>query len=180
MDDGYQDGAIEKLGSHKPWGIYRGGKYSIYEGGTRTPFIVSWPGRIKPGVSNKMVCTIDLATSLSHLVGQEISNQAFPDSLNVMPALLGRKNAPGRDHLVQQPNKGPTLALRVGDWKVLSYADAKPKKHLTYSKGPGKYELYHLKEDPSEKKNLAKSHPEKLEEMLARLEKIKSAGRTRN
>ncbi|MEE2641939.1 MAG: arylsulfatase [Planctomycetota bacterium] len=180
LDDGYQDGAIEKLGSHKPWGIYRGGKYSIYEGGTRTPFIVSWPGRIRPGVSNKMVCTIDLATSLSHLVGQEISNQAFPDSLNVMPALLGRKNAPGRDHLVQQPNKGPTLALRVGDWKVLSYADAKPKKHLTYSKGPGKYELYHLKEDPSEKKNLAKSHPEKLEEMLARLEKIKSAGRTRN
>ena len=180
LDDGYKDGAIEKLGTHKPAGIYRGGKYSIYEGGTRTPFIVSWPGQIKSGTSDKIVCTIDLATSLSELVGQKIEHSAFPDSINVLPALLGEKNAKGRDHLLQQPNRGPTLALRVGDWKVLSYDNAKPKKHLTYEKGPGKYELYNLKDDPSEAKNLAKTHPKKLKEMLARLEKVKADGRTRN
>lgn len=179
LDDGYQDGAIKKLGAHRPAGKFRGGKYSIYEGGTRTPFIVSWPGTVKPGTSSKVVCTIDLATSLSQLVGQDIDQEAFPDSLNVLPALLGQADAKGRDHLVQQPNRGPTLALRVGDWKVLSYENAKPKKHLTYEKGPGRFELYNLKEDPSEKNNLAKSHPEKLKEMLTQLLHITSRGRTR-
>jgi arylsulfatase A len=94
--------------------------------------------------------------------------------------LLGKPNSQGRDHLLQQPNKGPTLALRVGDWKVLSYANAKPKKHLTFEKGPGKYELYHLATDPQEKTNLATSNPAKLKELLSQLEKIKADGRTRN
>lgn len=179
LDDGYKDQAIEKLGNHRPSGKLRGGKYSIYEGGTRTPFLVSWPGTIKPGVSDKVVCTIDLCTSLSQLVGFSIPETAFPDSLDVLPALLGKPNARGRDHLIQQPNKGPTLALRVGNWKVLSYATDKPMKHLTYQKGPGKYELYNLAVDPGEKQNLAKKHPEKLREMLDRLDRIRQTGRTR-
>jgi arylsulfatase A len=132
LDDGYKDGAITKLGKHKPAGKYRGGKYSIYEGGTRTPFITCWPGKIQPGVSNKMVCTVDLAASMAALVGQKLSRDACPDSFNVLPSLLGKPNAKGRDHLIQQPNRGPTLALRMGDWKVLSYATAKPIKSLTY------------------------------------------------
>ncbi len=179
LDDGYQDGAIEKLGKHQPSGIYRGGKYSIYEGGTRTPFITHWPGKIKPGETDQIVCTVDLAASMAALTGQSLGQDACPDSFDVLGALLGDPGAAGRDHLVQQPNKGPTLALRIGDWKVLSYANAKPQKHLTFEKKAGKYELYHLAEDPSEKNNLAGKHPERLQEMLARLEKIKSDGRSR-
>ena len=179
LDDGYQDGAIEKLAKHKPSGIYRGGKYSIYEGGTRTPFITYWPNKIKPGESDKVVCTVDLASSMAALVDQAVPADACPDSFNVLPALLGQPDAKGRDHLLQQPNKGPTLALRVGDWKVLSYDNAKPKKHLTYEKKAGKYELYDLSKDPSEKNNLAKQNPKKLKEMLAQLEKIKKDGRSR-
>ncbi|NND96010.1 MAG: arylsulfatase [Pirellulaceae bacterium] len=179
LDDGYQDGAITKLGTHKPSGIYRGGKYSIYEGGTRTPFITTWPGTIKPGTSDKIVCTVDLAASMASLVGQELPESACVDSFDVLEALLGKPDAEGRDHLLQQPNKGPTLALRVGDWKVLSYENDKPKKHLTYEKGPGQFELYNLADDPSEENNLADEMPEKLEEMLAKLEKIKTDGRSR-
>ena len=179
LDDGYQDGAITKLGKHVPSGGFRGGKYSIYEGGTRTPFLTCWPGTIKPGMTDKMVCTVDLAASMAALVGQPLPSTACPDSFNVLPALLGKANAKGRDHLIQQPNKGPTLALRVGDWKVLSFANAKPMKHLTYEKGPGKYELYNLADDPYEKKNLVKQQPEKLQMMLKRLESIKAAGRSR-
>ena len=179
LDDGYQDGAIEKLAKHKPSGIYRGGKYSIYEGGTRTPFITYWPNEIKPGESDKVVCTVDLASSMAALVDQAVPADACPDSFNVLPALLGQRDAKGRDHVLQQPNKGPTLALRVGDWKVLSYDNAKPKKHLTYEKKAGKYELYDLSKDPSEKNNLAKQNPKKLKEMLAQLEKIKKDGRSR-
>ncbi|MCC9601248.1 arylsulfatase [Stieleria sp. JC731] len=179
LDDGYQDGAIEQLHEHQPSGIYRGGKYSIYEGGTRTPLITYWPGTIKPGESDKIVCTVDLPASLAALVDQPLPANACPDSFNVIDALLGKPNAEGRDHLLQQPNKGPTLALRVGDWKVLSYATAQAKKHLTYEKGPGKYELYNLANDPSEKDNLAESHPEKLKELLEKLESIKDAGHSR-
>jgi len=179
LDDGYHDGAITQLGKHVPSGGFRGGKYSIYEGGTRTPFVTCWPGTIKPGTTDKMVCTVDLAASMAALTGQSLSKNACPDSFNVLPALLGKTNAKGRDHLIQQPNKGPTLALRVGDWKVLSFANAKAMKHLTYEKGPGKYELYNLANDPHEKKNLVKQEPEKLKALLAQLEAIKKAGRSR-
>ena len=51
LDDGYKDDANEKLGAHKPAGPFRGGKYSLFEGGTRVPFIVRWPARVKPGNS---------------------------------------------------------------------------------------------------------------------------------
>ena len=165
--------------SPRPAGRFRGGKYSIYEGGTRTPFITCWPDTIAPGVSDKMVCTIDLAASMAALAGQPLPENACPDSFNVLPALLGNKAAKGRDHLLQQPNRGPTLALRVGNWKVLSYANARPIKALTYQKGPGRFELYDLAKDPGEKQNLAKQHPEKLKAMLERLEAIKRAGRSR-
>jgi arylsulfatase A-like enzyme len=55
VDDGYKDDAKEKLGDHKPAGPWRGGKYSILEGGTRVPFIVRWLGRVKPGVSDALI-----------------------------------------------------------------------------------------------------------------------------
>jgi arylsulfatase A len=175
LDDGYEDGAIEQLGSHRPAGPYRGGKYSIYEGGTRTPFITSWPGTIQPGTSDQVVCTIDLAASVASLTEHTLSPNACPDSVDVMDALLGKPTGEGRTELVQQPNRGPTLALRVGDWKVLSYANDKPIKALTYEKGPGKYELYNLARDPGEKRNLAAEEPERLGRMLAKLESIKAA-----
>ena len=53
VDDGYRDEAVEKLGDHKPAGPLRGGKYSTFEGGTRVPFIVRWPGEMKPGVERR-------------------------------------------------------------------------------------------------------------------------------
>src|SRR5687767_12336453 len=55
VDDGYKDEAVAKLGSHKPAGPFRGGKYSHFEGGTRVPFIVRWPARVKPGSSAALV-----------------------------------------------------------------------------------------------------------------------------
>ena len=115
LDDGYKDDAIEKIDGHKQAGPFRGGKYSIYEGGTRTPFITRWPGRIKPGVSDEVVCVVDLAASMAELVQQQMPAEACPDSMNVLSALLGDPAAKGRDHLVEQ---GRGLALRIGDWKL--------------------------------------------------------------
>ena len=68
-DDGYKDDALEKMGDHRPNGPFSGGKYSVLEGGTRTPFITYWPGKIAKGSSIEMVCTIDLAASFAALTG---------------------------------------------------------------------------------------------------------------
>jgi arylsulfatase A-like enzyme len=176
LDDGYKDGAITKLGDHKQAGPFRGGKYSIYEGGTRTPFITRWPARIKPGVSEEIICTVDLPSSLAALAGQALPDSACPDSFNVLGALLGKAGAKGRDHLVEQ---GRGLALRVGDWKLLKHSTAKAVKSLTYEKGPGQFELYNLADDPAETSNLIARYPDRAAQMKTRLQAIQEAGRSR-
>jgi arylsulfatase A len=176
LDDGYKDGAVEKAGDHRPAGPYRGGKYSIYEGGTRTPFITRWPGTIKPGVSDEIVCVVDLAASMAALSGQELPGDACPDSFDLLAALLGTTGAHGRDHLVEQ---GRGLALRAGDWKLLRHPNDKPVKALTFQKGPGQFELFNLAEDPGETKNLIRQKPERAEKLKQRLEEIRTGSRTR-
>ncbi len=180
LDDGYKDGAVEKLGDHKPAGPYRGGKYSIFEGGTRTPFITYWPGTIESDVSDKMVSTVDLAASLAALAGQDLPEDAAPDSFNVLPALLGKAGAPGRDHVVQQNNSGNQLALRVGKWKLLDFGTKKAVGSKTYQKKAGhRYALYNLAKDPGEQNNLAEEHPQRLKRMRSRLREIRETDQTR-
>src|SRR4029434_871925 len=86
IDDGYKDGALEKLGSHKPAGPLRGGKYSRFEAGSRVPFIVRWPVRVKPGVTHALVSQVDLIASLASLTGQRLGNSEAPDSFDVLAA----------------------------------------------------------------------------------------------
>jgi arylsulfatase A len=174
VDDGYQDGAAEKLGDHKPAGPFRGGKYSVYEGGTRTPLIARWPGRIPAGVSDEIICLVDLPASMAALVGQGIPANACPDSCNVLPALLGQPGAKGRDHLVQQ---GAGLALREGEWKLVKHPNAKAVKSLTFEKGPVEFELFNLAQDPGETQNVIEDQPQRAEELKTRLEAIRQAGR---
>lgn len=184
LDDGYQDGAIEKIGSHRAAGIYSGGKYSVYEGGTRTPFITRWKGRIKPGVSDEMVCTIDLPVSLAKLTDSKFDPEGCLDSFDVIGAMLGDKGAKGRDHLVQQNNgNNGTYALRKGSWKLHRY-DRKTaynvvvEKELANTKVP-QFQLFDLSQDPSEKKNVIDAHPEVADSMKAQLEAIIANGRSR-
>src|SRR5690606_38154962 len=67
VNDGYHDDAVEKLGEHKPWGPLRGGKYSLFEAGTRVPFMSFWKGKIEPAVSDALICQIDFLSSLANL-----------------------------------------------------------------------------------------------------------------
>lgn len=184
MNDGYFDEAIEKLGEHKAAGPYKGGKYSLYEGGTRTPFITYWKGQIPAGVSEEVVCTVDLAHSLAQLTKSPLPDEACIDSFNVLDALLGKEGAQGRDSLVVQDNGGrQKFGYRKGDWKLVSHPNKKAfntQYNQTLRQTPvPKHQLYNLKTDPSEKKNLAQSKPEILAEMIAELEKIRKDGRTR-
>ncbi len=184
LDDGYRDEAIERNGAHRAAGPFSGGKYSVYEGGTRTPFIVSWPGTIPPGTSDEVVCTIDLAASLAALVGQRLPDDACLDSFDLSGALVGRPGARGRDHLVQQDNgTSGSFGLREGSWKLLRH-DRKTtrnkvvERELANTPVP-RYQLFDLTADPAEQHDLAAAHPEVAERLQARLERIIAAGRTR-
>ncbi len=171
LDDGYKDDAVRLLGKHTPAGPFRGAKGTTFEAGTRTPLLTRWPARIKPGVSDAVVCTIDLASSLAALVGTPVPAGACLDSFDVLPALLGEPGAAGRDHLVQQANAGlaGNLGLRVGDWKLLRTGAKKPA-------GPA---LYDLAADPGETTDVAAKHPGVIKRLGAQLDGLIAAGRSR-
>ena len=184
MDDGYADDALEKLGDHKAGGGFTGGKYSVYEGGTRTPFITRWKGRIEPGVSDEVVCTIDLYSSFASLTNTPLETDSAKDSIDVMDALLGKRGAKGRGELVQQDNGSRgNFGFRQGDWKLQVHAANKARnvvveKLLENTEVP-KIQLFNLADDPIEKNNLAEVNPKKAAEMKARLDQIIADGRTR-
>ncbi|MBC8354470.1 MAG: arylsulfatase [Planctomycetes bacterium] len=185
LDDGYKDGAVEKVGKHRAAGPYSGGKYSVYEGGTRTPFITRWKGRIKPGQSDDLVCTIDLAASLAALSDQSLPNDACRDSFNVLGSLLGDPGTSGRDHLVQQDNgRGGVYALRVGDWKLHRHDKKSARNVVVETKlantKVAQFQLFNLADDPAEKTNVIDKHPNVADRLKAQLAKIIQDGRSRS
>lgn len=174
VNDGYLDQAVELLGDHRPWGDLRGGKYSIFEAGTRVPFIVSWPAKVAPGVSPALVSHIDLIASMAKLTGGEMKDTLGTDSRNQLPALLG-DDRKGRDYVVEAAQ---TFSISDGEWKYIV-----PSKHTPYyaitrtETGNSKEEqLYNLRTDIGERRNLAPEHPEKLEELKALLKKEQAKG----
>jgi len=147
LDDGYRDDAVERLGDHRPAGPFRGGKYGVFEGGTRTPFIAWWPGTIEPAVSDEIVSTIDLPRSLAILSGRPPAAGLFPDSEDVLGALVGRPGARGRASLVQQDNgRFGRFGYRSGNWKLVRLPEGKGKNaSRTFRES-----LYDLDADPGE------------------------------
>ena len=168
LNDGYKDGAVEKLGNHKPAGPLRGGKGSIWEGGTRMPFIVRWPAHVKPGVSDALVSQVDFCASFAALTGQTLASHDAPDSLNVLPALLG-ESPQGREYIIEHSNN---VAIRDGQWKFIPATDrdAKPS---TAKRGPkGVAALYDLSHDLAETTNVAGQYPDVMEKLAAEVTKL--------
>ena len=171
IDDGYQDQAVEALGDHRAAGPFRGGKYSNFEGGTRVPLIVRWPNRVKPGISNALVGQVDFPASLAALAGTVVPEGEVPDSVNLLPALLGDSPA-GRSHLVEHAG---SLSLRSGEWKLIEPNDG-PKVNLSTNTELGndaRVQLYNLATDPGETRNLAAREPERVRELSKLLEQIR-------
>lgn len=184
MDDGYKDGALEQRGDHRAGGPYRGGKYSVYEGGTRTPFITRWKGRIQPGVSAEVVSTIDLAASLAALTGTALPADACGDSIDVSGALLGKPGAKGRDHTIQQDNGGTgNFGFRVGNWKLVRYETKFANNEIVeqpLQRTPApQFQLFDLAKDPGEKTDVFAKNLEVGENLKARLAAIVAATRSR-
>jgi len=174
LDDGYEDQAAELclLNNHRPAGPLRGGKYSMYDGGTRVPFILSWPAEVKPGVSSALVSHVDFLASFASLVNIPLPPEAGPDSLNVMSAFLGQDNQ-GRDELVTEGTQAKTV-LRRGDWVFIPPHDGPPINALVgietgNSPAP---QLYNLSVDIGQIRNLATEYEAIVREMSGRLREI--------
>ncbi|MBF9252684.1 arylsulfatase [Pontibacter sp. 172403-2] len=175
LDDGYQDEAVTKRNGHTPAGPLRGGKYSTFEGGTRVPFIIRWPGKVKPQVSDALVCQVDMLASFSELLNQTIPEGDAPDSENLLNTFMGKAQK-GRSALVEQ---GGTLAIVKGNLKYISPSNGASYNKLTdieTGNAPGP-QLYNLREDIGEENNLASQYPERVKEMAAELESIKAGKR---
>jgi arylsulfatase A-like enzyme len=167
VDDGYADGAVEHLNGHRPAGPLRGGKYTIFEGGTRVPFIARWPRHIRPGVSDALVSHIDFLASFAALTGQKLAAGDAPDSRNVLPALLGQSKT-GRDQFVEHAN---VLALRDGTWKYIEPSPG-PRRNAATHTEPGTDLaglLYDLAGDLGETNNLLHAQPDRSRKLLEEL-----------
>jgi len=155
-------GDPDATNGHKPNGPLRGTKGTVFEGGTRVPFVVRWPAKVKPGVSDALMSQMDLLASLAALMGQQIPKGHAPDSENHLDALLGESKT-GREFLVEQSNGGAPFGFRHGTWKLIPGGGAKGK--VT----PG---LYDLATDIGETKNVMASHVDRANTMRAKLNEI--------
>lgn len=168
LNDGYYDDAVEKIGNHTPSGILRGGKYSLFEAGTRVPFISHWKGVTPSKVSNKLISQIDLFNSLSAIIESEIKTS---DS-NDLSQLLLNGEGKEREKLILEAS-GRT-ALKYKNWIYIP--PYKGKAVSTYTNielgRSNSYQLYDLKTDPSQKENLFDQEKEKLIELQKIYNKI--------
>ncbi len=172
VDDGYDDGAVRDRNGHRPAGPLRGGKYSIFEGGTRVPFIVSRPGAVRTGETDALLCLMDLPASFAALAGVKLDAGECPDSLNVLPALLGQTKQ-ARGELVEQAG---SLAILQGARKAIEPSSGAAYAPLTDTElgNAPEPQLYDLDDDIGERRNLAQEHHEEVQTMLRRLAAIRS------
>ena len=181
LDDGYQDQARERNGDHKPAGPYRAGKYSIYEGGTRMPFIVRWPKVIPAGTtSGALMNQMDLAATFEAMFAGKAMDangkSQFPDSENVFPAWTNPKTE-ARDYMISSAGHH-ILAIRHKNWKYIPpntpMRDGINGGGANMSKAPAEGALFDVEKDPYESTNLAAQHPDICKQLQEKLQEIKA------
>ena len=175
LDDGYADEAVEKSGKHNPFGEFRGGKYSVYEAGTRVPMIISWKGKIKKNTSEALISQVDFISSVGELLNIEVDKSQAKDSQKQWNSWVG-KTQKGRTEIVQEAIQN-VLSLVKDNHKYIEPSNSKMKTawqtgiETGFSSEP---QLYDLKEDKKERNDLSKSKPELLKQLKNRLEAIKN------
>lgn len=182
LDDGYQDRAPELTGAHCPTGPLRGGKYSLFDGGTCVPFIIRWPGEIQPGESATMFSQVDLYASLVKLLDIPLPEEAAVDSLDMLDVLLNRSGAQGRTELATE---GTTRKINYhrGDYVYIPpYSGPSRNAFTNIETGCAEVpQLYDVGKDIGQKENLADlpDYRETIAAMAKRLEEIVESRKTR-
>lgn len=174
LDDGYIDEAEALLGEHSPTAGLRGNKYSAFEGGSRVPLLVRYPGVVPEGVqSEELVSQIDWLASLARLVGVRLVDDQAGDSRDQLATLLAQRGAKGIPYVIAQASN-KTLSVRTAQWKYIEPSDGPslvpwgPKIETGYLNKP---QLYNLIADPSETTNLADKYPKVVKRLRRILER---------
>jgi arylsulfatase A-like enzyme len=141
----------------------RGSKRTTLEGGIRVPFLVSWPGHVKPGVFERPAIQLDLHTTALAAAGVEAKSEWQLDGVDLLPYLSGAKQ--GQPHDVLYWRMGSQMAIRLGDYKLVRY-DMNAET-LTGAGGQpvSSAKLFRLSDDIGESKDLAATMPEKVQEL---------------
>ncbi len=160
----------------------RGSKADIWDGGHRIPFIVRWPGNVESGSTNdQLICLTDLFATVGEITGQEIPNLSTVDSVSFLPALFSKPIKSTRNGVIHHSFTGH-FAYRQGPWKLIlangSGGWSSPNENEAKKKDWPKAQLYHMKNDVGETKNLYESKPEIAAKLLALLETDVTNGRS--
>lgn len=161
LNDGYIDGAAELLGDHKPNGPFRGGKYSLFEGGTRVPFFIYWKGHIQPRVSDALISQLDLLASFAEIIDQPVPGGL--DTENHLDLFMGKPGEGREDFIVEATGR---MAFRKGGYALVPPFTGEERNETGNELGIVKdFTLYDLKSDPTQMKDVTKAKPELLEQM---------------
>jgi arylsulfatase A-like enzyme len=173
---------IEKFNHHSA-SIYRGMKADAFEGGHRIPFIVRWPGKIKPNSQcDETVTLTNLLATCASVVNKNLAKNEGEDSFSILPLLLDKSTDYQRPEAQIQHSSRGYFVVRKGDWKLIkglgSGGFSKPEK-IVPKEGEAPGQLFNLKEDPSETNNIYLQFPDKVQELTNILIKYQETGRSR-
>lgn len=167
LKDTYDDGTNALHARQPPNGALRGEKGQLYEGGHRVPFLARWPGRIPAGSeSGALLGLVDAMATLCAAARCAPGAATGPDSVNLLPVLLGEGGASGRDHVVLHTNGNGPLGLRRGPWMLVTHN----------RQGKGKPELYNLDEDLAQTTNRAQAESARVQELMDLLKEEMEGG----
>lgn len=170
---------------HDAAGGLRGMKGDAWEAGHRMPFIVRWPGRVKPGtVTDQTICFTDLLATFADVCGAKLPTGAGPDSYSFLPVLEGRqpKDKPIRGPMVMRAGSSPAMMIRSGDWKLINQLGSggfSQPKTIQPEPGDPAGQLYNLRTDRAETNNLYLKHPEIVARLEAEMQRIRNAESSR-
>jgi len=172
---------LEALG-HFPSARFRGYKSDIWDGGHRIPYLVRWPGKIKPGSkSDQTVELTDLIATLADILGQPLPENAGPDSRSLLPALTGQARRPIHRLNVYHSIEG-NFAIQEGRWKLELCPGSggwdAPIDKDARAQGLPRVQLYDMVSDIGEKTNVEAAHPDIVARLTADLESCVASGRS--
>ncbi len=156
MNDGYKDGAWEKLGDHDPMGGLRGGKYSLFDAGTHVPFFVYWKGKIQPIKSDALISQLDIVASVAELIDEKIP--AGLDSENHLDTFLGKSTKGRKSHVSEASGR---MAYRKGDYFLIPPFKGSERNETGNELGNvDKFSLYNVTKEPSQMSEISAQEPE--------------------